>query len=103
MEYLLELIETVKKQPISILYTSLLVWISLPIIIFGIWGVVEVVFYMKLNLDIFISLFINSIIPWWASVFVNFYKFLWEYLLAFIVTTILVHHEILEPAKLRFR
>jgi len=97
MKYLEELWETFTEQPIKIFCTSFLLWAIIPIIIFGIWGVVQVIFYLSLNLEIFTNLFVNAIIPWWASIIINFKKFILEYLLSLIATIILVNHEIIEP------
>ena len=97
--YIKELIETIKIQPKKILYSSFLLWISFPIILFGIWGILEVIFYMKLDLNIFINLFTEAMIPWWFSILINFKNFLLEFSLSFIIIVILIRHKILEPSN----
>ena len=74
MEYLKELWETFTEQPIKIFCTAFLLWAILPVLIFGIWGVTQVLFYSSLNLEIFTKLFANAIVPWWASILINFKK-----------------------------
>ena len=97
IEYLEELWETFVRQPVKILCTSFLLWIILPIIIFGIWGVVQVIFYSSLSLEIFTGLFVNTMIPWWVSIIINLKKFILGYLLSLVITVILVNQDILEP------
>ena len=97
MKYLKELYETFEEQPLKILYTGLVMWILLPILIFGIRGIFQAAFYNVLDLKSITSLFLNAIIPWWVSIIMNFGKFVLQYLFSFIVTLILVHHEKFEP------
>lgn len=97
MEYLEQLLETFTEQPVKILCTAFLLWAVLPIIIFGIWGVIQVIFYSSLNLEIFTNLFVNAIIPWWVSIIIDFKIFILEYILSLIAIIILVNHDIVEP------
>jgi hypothetical protein len=92
MGYLEDLWETFKEQPIKILCTSFLIWAILPVIIFGIWGFIQVIFYQDLNFDIFTNLLSNALLPWWASIFMNCKKFIFEYFISFVITLFLVHY-----------
>jgi len=97
MSYIEELWETFQEQPINILCTSFLIWAILPIILFGIWGIIQVAFYSSPDFEIFTNLFSNAILPWWALIIINFGKFILGYLILSIITLILVHHEIIDP------
>ena len=54
---------------------------------------------MKLDLNIFINLFTEAMIPWWFSILINFKNFLLEFSLSFIIIVILIRHKILEPSN----
>lgn len=94
MEYFQELWETFSEQPLKIAFTAFLIWAILPVIVFAFGGVL--LLFHLLSLERFALLWINTILPWWTSIVINFWKFLGEYLLVFIVTLILVNHEIIE-------
>lgn len=99
MSYLKEVLGTFEEQPIEILCTALLIWAIFPAIIFGVRGILLLV--SVVSLDIFIRSFSNLFLPWWASIIINFGKFILEYLAFIILTLILVYHKVIEPINFR--
>lgn len=99
MEYLEELWKTFTEQPINILCTSFLLWAIFPAIIFSISGIGLLL--NIINLETFTNFFVNAIVPWWASIIMNFFKFILEYLFSLIITIILVNHNLLETINFK--
>lgn len=92
--YFSELKDTFLNDFWNILGTSILLWILFPTILFAVCGIL-----LLLNIvgvELFVSSFANAIIPWWASIILSFKKFVLELIGSIIVTSFLVHHEILE-------
>ena len=94
MSYFEDLYETFIEQPIKILCTAFLIWALFPVLIFAIGGIFLLI--KIITLENFTNLFVNAIIPWWASIRMNFKQFILEYFIIAIITLILVHHDILE-------
>lgn len=103
MSYFKDLIETFSESPWKIMWTAFLLWTVFPVIIFGIYGGFAAIFTPSNFGEVFSELFINAILPWWVSVISNFWQFLLEYLVALIITLILVNHDILEPTSFNFK
>lgn len=99
IEYLKELLETFYKKPIRLLCTAFLIWVLLPVIVLIIGG--AFLLFQIITLEKFVILFSNAILPYWTSIIINFKIFLLEYLLVFILTLILVNHEIIGTIDFR--
>jgi hypothetical protein len=97
-EYLEDVAITIKTKFIKLLYTAVLVWGAFPLIFYGILGTLDVLYNHTLNIQA-ISALINAMFPWWTSVIMNPPRFLLEYGACFMVTIILVHHDILIPSN----
>lgn len=95
MSYIGDLWETFQEHSVSILCTAFLVWVLLPVLIFALGG--AGLLLKIISLETFTKLWANAIIPYWASIIMDFPQFLFEYLISFILTIILIHHDILKP------
>ncbi|MFA5856888.1 MAG: hypothetical protein WC867_05995 [Candidatus Pacearchaeota archaeon] len=98
MSYIEDLWETFQEQPISILCTAFLIWAIFPVLIFALGGVGLLL--KIISLETFTNLFANAIIPYWTSIILDFKKFIQGYIISFIVTLILVHHEVIKSISL---
>lgn len=100
MEYIEELWETLKEKNLDVLSTGFMVWLVSPVIIFGVWGVVLVLFNNESNEQIFANLLTGAIIPWWMSIILDFKMFIVKYLMSFLLALVLVHHKLIKIVSL---
>jgi hypothetical protein len=86
-----------------IVFTAFLMFGALPIIIIFIIAVIKIILLHTLDIHL-IELMINEAFPWWLTLLMirtlkNLFIIIAEYLACFVLTVILVHHNILELSE----
>jgi hypothetical protein len=71
-EYLNNLLEIFIRKYKQILVETFFIWIALPVIIFGLWSIIQILLGIhNLDFNSFANYFTNAIIPWYASLIFN--------------------------------